>query len=148
MVKGEVTFCPAILAAKFIPQKQIKAREGHALLRFYIVFEDNDGGDPDHRGGAAHHFVIFGDDIHPIQPRRFDGFLPRPKRQRVVTEGSIVGVEHQCGVLLEACRVALKVCPKRTVHMPYLCSARRLGQMWHTRLCEPLYIVASIGQAS
>ena len=56
MVKGEVPFCPAVLAAKFIPQKQIKAREGHALLRFYIVFEDNDEGDPDHRAyGAAHH---------------------------------------------------------------------------------------------
>ena len=39
VVKGQLALGTTILTTKFIPQKQIKAREGHALLRFYIVFE-------------------------------------------------------------------------------------------------------------
>ena len=32
-------------------------------MRFNIVFENDNGRDPDHRRRAAHHLVIFGDDL-------------------------------------------------------------------------------------
>lgn len=92
VIKRQITRRATVLARKPIPQKKIKAREGHALLGFYEFSEDNDRRDLDLCGGASDDFVVFGNDIHPIKERRLDRILPRPKRQRVIREWSVIRV--------------------------------------------------------
>ena len=67
MVKGQIPLRPAILAAEFVPQKKIEARECHALLGFHIILEDHDRRDSDRMRWTSHPFVILRDDLHPVE---------------------------------------------------------------------------------
>ena len=66
MVKGQIALCAAVLAAKLVAQKKIKAREGHALLGIDELFQHNDRGYAEHLPLASHDLVVFGDDLHPL----------------------------------------------------------------------------------
>ena len=118
MVKGQIALAGAVLAAKFVPQKKIKAREGHALLGFHIVFKDNDRWYAELLPLAAHHMVIFGHDLHPVKYRRLDRLLPGPQRQGVVTKRSIIGIQDQRRKMLQRSGIAYKLCPEVAVHSP------------------------------
>jgi len=80
MVKGQITFCPAILTGELIAQEQVKPGEGHLFLWLYIVPQHNNRRDFDFGRRAVHHLVIFCNDVDPVQPRRLDRVLPGPKR--------------------------------------------------------------------
>lgn len=116
VVECKITTASAILALKFIPQKQIKAREGHALSGFYIVFQNNDRGYSDLGTGTADNFVILGNDIDPVQPGRFDRLLPGPQRQWIIGQGAVIGVQNQCRMVLERTWLPDKFGPEISVH--------------------------------
>ena len=44
---------------------------------------------------AAHRAVVIGDDVDAIEEHRLDRVLPRPQRQRVITQRPEVRVQHQ-----------------------------------------------------
>jgi hypothetical protein len=63
MIEGQVALGAAILAAEFVPQKKIEARECHALLGSYEFLQHDDRGYPELLTLASDHLVIFGDDL-------------------------------------------------------------------------------------
>ncbi len=63
MVEGQVALGAAILAAEFVAQEKIEAREGHALLGSDEILQHHDRGYAEFLPLAAHHLVIFGDDV-------------------------------------------------------------------------------------
>ncbi len=112
MVEGQVTPRSAILAAEFVPQEKIEAREGHALLGSYILFQDHDRGDAYGASLASHDLVILGHDHHPVEKGRLDRLLPGPERQRIVGERPEIRVQHQGGIVLQRGRLAHEARPE------------------------------------
>ena len=92
VIEGQIALCSAILATELVAQKKIKAREGHALLGFYIVFQHDDRGYSKLASLAAHHLFVFGDDGDAVQEGSFYRLLPRPQRQRVIGQRAVIGV--------------------------------------------------------
>ena len=103
VIKREVPLGSAILATKLIAQKKIKAREGHALLRFHIVFQHHDRGYSQLGPLASHHLVVFGDDGDAVQESGFYRLLPWPERQRVIRQRAVIGVQDKGGVMPQYC---------------------------------------------
>ncbi len=106
VVEGQIAPRAAILAAELVPQEQIEAREGHALLRFDVILEHHDGRDPDLRARAAHHLLVFGDDIDPLEPRGLHRFLPGPERKRIVGQRPVIRVQNQRRMMLQRARTS------------------------------------------
>ena len=92
VIEREVALGGAILAAKLVAQKKIKAREGHALLGFHIVLQHNYRGYSKLTSLASHHLFVFGDDGDTVQESGFHRLLPRPKRQGVIGQRAIISV--------------------------------------------------------
>src|SRR6185503_6999690 len=46
-------------------------------------------------GGAAHCAVVVFDDVDAVEEHRLDRVLPRPERQRIVTQRPEVRIQHQ-----------------------------------------------------
>lgn len=101
MVESQLTLGSAILAAEFVAQKKIEARECHALLGSDIIFQHDDRGDFEGLPLTSHDLLIFGDDTDPFQKHRLDGFLPGPQRQRIITEWPVIRVQNQGGVMAQ-----------------------------------------------
>jgi hypothetical protein len=40
---------------------------------------------------------VFGHDVHPVEKDSLDRVLPRPERQGIIAERTIIRVQHQCG---------------------------------------------------
>ncbi len=118
MIEGQVTPRSAILAAEFVPQEKIEAREGHALLGFDIVLQHHDRRYSYRRPLRSHHRVILGNDGHAVEDGRLDRFLPGPERERIVGQGPEVGIQHQSGEMFQRGWLANETRPEFVVVNP------------------------------
>jgi len=95
VVKRQLNGCAAILADKFIAQKQIKARESRISRGLDIVSQRHDARHPHRHRRRMDLFVVFRNNVHTLQEHSFHGLLPRPERQREVRKRAIIGVENE-----------------------------------------------------
>jgi hypothetical protein len=116
VVEGQVALGTAVLAAELVAQKQVEAGEGHLLLRLHVVLEDHHGGDPDRGGRRMDELVIGRHDLDPVEPGGLDRLLPRPERQGIVGQRTIVGVQDQCGMVAQRRRVPHEGGPELFLH--------------------------------
>src|SRR5688572_12663841 len=97
MVEGQLAMTAAVNAPEAVAEEQIESGEGRIFIGPHEL-PKRDYRREFHRSRWAVHFpVIMGDDIDPLEEHRLDRGLPRPQRQRVVAERSIIGIEHQRG---------------------------------------------------
>ena len=85
----------AILALEAVAEEHVEPGEGRVPRRLHIGLERHHRGQRHREGGAVHHRLVFGDDVHPLEEDRLDGVLPRPQRQRIVAERPVVGIEDE-----------------------------------------------------
>ena len=125
MVEGQFTLRSAILAAEFVPQKKIEARECHALLGLDVIFQDDDGGDLYRFPLASDHFVVLRKDRDPIQKHRLDRLLPGPEREGIIGQGPEIRVQHQRRKMPKRRRFAHEMRPE-VVRMRFVEHSNRL----------------------
>ncbi len=116
VIERQITFGAAILATKLIPQEKIKAREGHALLRLDEIFQHHHRRDAYLGALASDRLVIFGNDDHPVQIGGLYRFLPRPKRQWVIGQGAVIGIQYQGREMPQRGRLSYKIRSEITIH--------------------------------
>ena len=95
MVERKVFACAAILALETVTQKQVETGEGGVLGRPDIMFERDDRGQVQPRGGTSHLPFVMANNIDAVEKHRLDRRLPWPQGKRVIAERRIVGIEHQ-----------------------------------------------------
>src|SRR5207247_2562033 len=69
--------------------------EGGVGGRLDEGFERNNAGEPDFETRTSYRAVVVLHDIDAVEEHRLDRVLPRPERQRVVTQRPEVRIQHQ-----------------------------------------------------
>ncbi len=95
MVKCQIVRLTAILALEPVAQKHIKPCESRMTARLDIVFEADDAWKLHCKRRRRNLSVVFGNNVHTIKKNRLDCILPRPKRQGVIAQRSVIRVEHE-----------------------------------------------------
>src|ERR1700744_470647 len=95
VIEGEIVICRAILADEAVAQEHVESREGRMRGRLDEGFQRHNAGQLDLERGTAHRAVVMLDDIDAVEEHRLDRVLPRPKRQRIITERPEVRVQYQ-----------------------------------------------------
>jgi len=98
MVEGQLFHrapAVAILAEKTVAQKDVKAGKSRAARKWHILAKRNDAGNLKLAARRMYRAVIVGDHVDAIKERSFHRVLPRPYRQRKVTERPIIRVQDQ-----------------------------------------------------
>ena len=109
-------FAPQYWQQNSSRRKRLNRVKGDPLLRLDVVLQDHHRRDADFRGGRADHLVVFRHDVDPVEPCRLDRFLPGPERERVVGKRSVIGIEHQRGMVAQRIRLAYETRPEIAVH--------------------------------
>ncbi len=84
-----------VLAGKAIAQENVEAGKSGSAPGLHIFLERDDTGQPHFYPWRANRPLIVRDDIDPVEKYSFYRFLPRPQRQREVTERPEVRIQHQ-----------------------------------------------------
>src|SRR5690606_26685679 len=132
---GGVAFA-AVLALEAVAQKNVETREGRPPVQVNILLQGDDARQTHAKARGMDLALILGEDIDAIEKDRLDRILPSPERQRKVTQGTEVRIEHQCREAFDRS------------HLPSTRSRSRLDQggrpqpvyspqLAHTRNCVP-----------
>ena len=81
VIEGQLLFGAAILALKFVAEKDVKTGKGRISAGFDKGLERDDAGQSELEARTSDRRVIFGDDVHPVQKHCLDGVLPTPQGQ-------------------------------------------------------------------
>src|SRR6266850_4342718 len=95
VIEGEVVMRVAVLAHEAVAQEDVEPGEGGVRGRPDERLERDHARKLDLEGRTAHRAVVMLDDIDAIEKHRLDRVLPRPERQRVVTQRPEIRVQHQ-----------------------------------------------------
>src|SRR3981189_2591239 len=95
VIEGEVVVGRAVLADEAITQEHVEPGEGGMRGRLDEGFQRHHARQLNLERGAAHRAVVVLDDVDAVEEHRLDRVLPRPKRQRIITERPEVRVQHQ-----------------------------------------------------
>src|ERR1700722_2659786 len=95
VVEGEIVVGRAILADEAVAQEHVEPGKGGMRGRLDEGFQRHDAGQLNLERGTAHRAVVMLDDIDAVEKHRLDRVLPRPKRQRIITERPEVRVQYQ-----------------------------------------------------
>src|SRR5262249_20549271 len=95
VIEGQIVARCAVLADEAVAQEDIEAGEGGVSGRLDEGFQRNDAWELHLEGGTTYRPVIMLDNVHAIEKDRLDRVLPRPKRQRVVTQRPEIRIQHQ-----------------------------------------------------
>ena len=95
MVESQFAGAAAVLASEFIAQEQIEPRKRGCFARLDVLPQHHDRRQPERSGRRTHHFLVFGEHVHPIQISRLDGLLPIPKRKWKVGKWPKVSVQNE-----------------------------------------------------
>src|ERR1700752_163316 len=95
VIEGEVFGRGAILASEAVAEEDVEAGEGGVGGRLDEGFERNDSGEPDLEARTSYSPVVVLHDVDAVEEHRLDRVLPRPERQRVVTQRPEVRIQHQ-----------------------------------------------------
>src|SRR6267143_5899629 len=95
VIEGEVVIGRAILADEAVAQEHVEPGEGRMRGRLDEGFQRHHARQLDLERGAAHRAVVVLNDIDAVEEHRLDRVLPRPKRQRIITERPEVRIQHQ-----------------------------------------------------
>src|SRR5207249_7300011 len=85
----------AVLANEAVAEEDVEAGEGGVGGRLDEGFERNDAGQPDLETRTSYRPVVMLHDVDAVEEHRLDRVLPRPERQRVVTQRPEVRIQHQ-----------------------------------------------------
>src|SRR3546814_18684550 len=96
MIEGQIVGDAAILAGKFIAKEKIESCEGRVFGWLHILLQRDDRRNLHGPAWAVDFPFIAGDDIHTFSKNRLNSGLPRPDTQRVITQGSVIGIEKEC----------------------------------------------------
>src|SRR5882672_3209160 len=95
VIEGEVVVGRAVLADKAITQEHVEPGEGGMRGRLDEGFQRHHARQLNLERGAAHRAVVMLDDVDAVEEHRLDRVLPRPERQRIITERPEVRIQHQ-----------------------------------------------------
>src|SRR5712671_746306 len=95
VIEGEIVVGRAILADEAVAQEHVEPGEGGMRRRLDEGFQRHHARQLDLERGTAHRAVVMLNDVDAIEKHRLDRVLPRPKRQRIVTERPEVRIQHQ-----------------------------------------------------
>lgn len=101
MIEGEVVHRSTILTGEPVSEKDVEPRKRGIKRRPHIAFQRDDTRQLNLQGRAADRTIIFRHDVHAIEKNSLHRILPAPKRQRIVTERPIIGVQHQRWKIIE-----------------------------------------------
>lgn len=76
MVERQFVACPAILARETISQKHVETGEGRVARRLDVGLQRDNRRKSHFEGRAAHHPIVFGDNVHPVHEDRLGRILP------------------------------------------------------------------------
>src|SRR6266700_4572039 len=95
VIEGEVVVSRAVLANEAVTQEHIEPGEGGMRGRLDEGFQRHHARQLNLERGAAHRAVVVFDDVDAVEEHRLDRVLPRPERQRVITQRPEVRIQHQ-----------------------------------------------------
>src|SRR5882762_7130609 len=95
VIEGEVVVGRAVLADEAITQEHVEPGEGGMRGRLDEGFQRHHARQLNLERGAAHRAVVVLDDVDAVEEHRLDRVLPRPERQRIVTQRPEVRIQHQ-----------------------------------------------------
>src|SRR6266850_562402 len=95
VIEGEVVVGRAVLADKAITQEHVEPGEGGMRGRLDEGFQRHHARQLNLERGAAYRAVVMLDDVDAVEEHRLDRVLPRPERQRIITERPEVRIQHQ-----------------------------------------------------
>src|SRR5712672_1594421 len=95
VIEGEVVVGRAVLADEAVAQEHVEPGEGGMRGWLDEGLQRHHARQLDLERGAAHRAVVVLNDIDAVEEHRLDRVLPRPKRQRIITERPEVRVQHQ-----------------------------------------------------
>src|ERR1700730_10660732 len=95
VIEGEIVVPRTILADEAVAQEDVEPGKGRMRGRPDEGFQRHHARQLDLERGAAHRTVVVLDDIDALEESPFDRVLPRPERQRIVTERPEIRIQHQ-----------------------------------------------------
>src|SRR5258706_5584615 len=95
VIEGEIVVGGAVRADEAVAQELVEPGEGGMRGRLDEAFQRHHARQLDLERGAAHGAVIVLDDVDAIEKPRLDRVLPRPERQRIITQRPEVRIQHQ-----------------------------------------------------
>src|SRR6202165_3048337 len=95
VIEGEIVIGRAILADEAVAQEHVEPGEGGVCGWLDEGFQRHHARQLNLERGAAHRAVIVLDDVDAFEKHRLDRVLPRPERQRIITERPEVRIQHQ-----------------------------------------------------
>src|SRR5450631_831563 len=95
VIEGEVVVGRTILADEAVAQEYVEPGEGGMRGRPDEGFQRHHARQLNLERRAAHRAVVVLNDIDAVEEHRLDRVLPRPERQRVITERPEVRIQHQ-----------------------------------------------------
>src|SRR6478752_3148889 len=121
MIEGQVVMRVAVLADEAVAQEDVEPGEGGMGGRLDEGFQRHHARELDLEARAAYRAVVMLDDIDAVEEYRLDRVLPRPERQRVITQRPEIRVQHQYRP------TALRdVCVQVTLLAPMLAAKQRV----------------------
>ena len=95
MIEGEIVVRRTILADEPVAQEHVEAGEGRVGARFDEGLQRHHAWQLNFKRGTAHRPVIVFHDVDAIEEHRLDRVLPRPKRERVITQRPEVRIQYE-----------------------------------------------------
>src|SRR6202158_2691870 len=95
VIEGEVVVGRAILAHEAVAQEHVEPGEGGMRGWLDEGFQRHHARQLDLERRAAHRAVVVLNDIDALKEHSLDRVLPRPQRQRIITERPEVRIQHQ-----------------------------------------------------
>src|SRR4029079_2569984 len=95
VIEGEVVMRRAVLADEAVAQEDVEPGEGGMRGRLDERLQRHHARELDLEARAADRAVVLLDDVDAVEEHRLDRVLPRPERQRVVTQRPEVRIQHQ-----------------------------------------------------
>src|SRR6476659_4168538 len=95
VIEGEVVMRVAVLADEAVAHEDVEPGKGGMRGWLDERLQRHHAWKLDLEGRAAHRAVVMLDDVDAIEKHRLDRVLPRPERQRVITQRPEIRVQHQ-----------------------------------------------------
>lgn len=98
MVKRQISravLLSAILTLEAVTQEHVEPRESNVLGRCCVPLKRYHRWQLHRRGRAAYLLIVLGNHRHRVLDDTLDSVLPRPRGQREVAQGPVVGVQQK-----------------------------------------------------
>src|SRR5881394_3516191 len=95
VVESQFVAGGTVLAGEAVAQEHVESSERGMRRRLDEGFQRHHARKLDLERGAAHRAIVMLHDVDAVEEHRLDRVLPRPQRQRIVTERPKIGIQHQ-----------------------------------------------------